>query len=200
MSSPCPKHAARAYLFNPRSLLADVSIWAISPLGVPVRHVICGFLFFSSWICCSPIFQNYPQTHRWEVFLVFGNISSFTTPSPGQVSVHNSFVSFFIFYILSYLLSKRMGCLSGCLVSSASIQKLFCGICSSFKWSFSEFVGKKVVSPSYFSTILGPSRPCNFPNKNTGVGCHFLLQGIFLTQGSNPHLLHGRCILYHWVT
>ena len=23
-----------------------------------------------------------------------------------------------------------------------------------------------------------------------GVGCHFLLQEIFLTQGSNPHLLH----------
>ena len=29
-----------------------------------------------------------------------------------------------------------------------------------------------------------------FPSKNTGVGCHFLLQGIFLTQGSNLHLLH----------
>ena len=29
----------------------------------------------------------------------------------------------------------------------------------------------------------------DFPAKNTGVGCHFLLQGIFLTQGSNPHLL-----------
>ena len=29
-----------------------------------------------------------------------------------------------------------------------------------------------------------------FPSKNTGVGCHFLLQGIFLTQGSNPSLLH----------
>ena len=27
------------------------------------------------------------------------------------------------------------------------------------------------------------------PSKNTGVGCHFLLQGIFLTQGSNPRLL-----------
>ena len=25
---------------------------------------------------------------------------------------------------------------------------------------------------------------------NTRVGCYFLLQGIFLTQGSNPHLLH----------
>ena len=30
--------------------------------------------------------------------------------------------------------------------------------------------------------------------KNVGVGCHFLLQGIFRTQGSNPHLLH----LLHW--
>ena len=26
--------------------------------------------------------------------------------------------------------------------------------------------------------------------KNTGVGCHFLLQGIFPTQRLNPHLLH----------
>ena len=29
-----------------------------------------------------------------------------------------------------------------------------------------------------------------FPSKNTGVGCHFLLQGIFLTQGSKLPLLH----------
>ena len=28
----------------------------------------------------------------------------------------------------------------------------------------------------------------NFPGKSTGVGCHFLLQGIFPTQGSNPDL------------
>ena len=31
--------------------------------------------------------------------------------------------------------------------------------------------------------------------KNTGVGCHFFLQGIFLTQGSNPGLLYCRQIL-----
>ena len=30
-----------------------------------------------------------------------------------------------------------------------------------------------------------------------GLGCHSLLHGIFLTQGSNPHLLHGRRTLYH---
>ena len=35
----------------------------------------------------------------------------------------------------------------------------------------------------------GSSCPWKFSGKNTGVGCHFLLQGIFLTQGSNPHLL-----------
>ena len=34
------------------------------------------------------------------------------------------------------------------------------------------------------------------PGKNTGVGCHFLLQGIFPTQGSNPGLPHCRWILY----
>ena len=35
------------------------------------------------------------------------------------------------------------------------------------------------------------------PGKNTGVGCHALLQGIFSTQGSNPGLPHFRWILYH---
>ena len=32
--------------------------------------------------------------------------------------------------------------------------------------------------------------PWDFPGKSTGVGCHFLLPGIFLTQGLNPSLLH----------
>ena len=36
-----------------------------------------------------------------------------------------------------------------------------------------------------------------FSRQDTGVGYHFLLQGIFLTQGSNPGLLNCREILYH---
>ena len=63
-------------------------------------------------------------------------------------------LSLFIFYIFSYLLSKTMGCFSGCLMSSAGIQKLFCGIYSVFKFSFDDFVGEKVVSPFYSSAIL----------------------------------------------
>ena len=41
--------------------------------------------------------------------------------------------------------------------------------------------------------------PWNSPGKNPGVGCHFLFQGIFLTQGLNPHflsLLHWQAVLY----
>ena len=90
----------------------------------------------------------------------------FKTPFPGWSSVPTSFVSLFIFYILSYLLSKTMGSFSGCLMYSASIQKLFCGIYSAFKCSFDEFVGEKVVSPSYSSAILGPCpRSCSLEAK-----------------------------------
>ena len=46
--------------------------------------------------------------------------------------------------------------------------------------------------------------PRDFPGKNAGVGYHFLLQGIFLTQGLNPptqgwnpDVLHIRQILYY---
>ena len=45
----------------------------------------------------------------------------------------------------------------------------------------------------FVTSGLQPTRllcPWDFPGKNTGAGCHFLLQGICLTQGSNPHLLH----------
>ena len=46
---------------------------------------------------------------------------------------------------------------------------------------------------------LQPTRllcPWNFPCKDTGVGGHFFLQGIFPTQGSNLGLLYCRQILY----
>ena len=113
------------------------------------------FFFFPSWLCCPLRFQNSPQTLLCEGFLLCGDFSSFLTPSPGWVSVPKSFVSVFVFYILSYLLLKRLGCLSGCLVSSSSVQKLFCGSCSAFRWSFDESVGEKVGSLSYSSAILG---------------------------------------------
>ena len=53
----------------------------------------------------------------------------------------------------------------------------------------------EVVSNSLRPHGLLPTRllrPWNFPDKSTGVGCHFLLQGIFPIQGSNPGLPHSR--------
>ena len=61
-----------------------------------------------------------------------------------------------------------------------------------------QFVCACMLSHSVVSNSLQPHRllptrllcPWDFPGKNTRVGCHFLLQGIFLTQGSNSHLIH----------
>ena len=53
-----------------------------------------------------------------------------------------------------------------------------------------------VMSDSVGPHGLQPTKllcPQDFPGKNTEVGCHTLLQGIFLTQGSNPRL-HASCI------
>ena len=43
-------------------------------------------------------------------------------------------------------------------------------------------------------------RPWDFQGKSTGVGCHFLLQGIFPTQGSNPGLSHCKINLKELIT
>ena len=67
------------------------------------------------------------------------------------------------------------------------------------------FLGSESVSHSVMSDSLQPHGlkptmllcPWDSPAKNTGVGCHSLRQGIFLTQGLNSGLLHCRWILYH---
>ena len=58
-------------------------------------------------------------------------------------------------------------------------------------------ISMRCVSCSVVSDSLRPHRlyatgllcPRDFPGKDTGMGCHFFLQGIFLSQGSNPCLL-----------
>ena len=63
------------------------------------------------------------------------------------------------------------------------------------KWKWS----RSVMSDSQWPHGLQPTRllcPWDFPGKNTGVGCHFLLQGIFPTQESNQTLQLGKQILY----
>ena len=61
-------------------------------------------------------------------------------------------------------------------------------------------VNHSVVADSLWPHELQSARlfcPGNSPGKNTGMGCHALLQGIFRIQGSNLSLLHFMQILYH---
>ena len=148
-----------AALLSPRLLVADLSIWATSPLAASVRRIICGFylFIFSSPVMLPSEIPKLPTDLPVRGFPGVWKLLFFYDSLPRTGLVPNSFVSLFIFYFLFYFLLKTMVCLSGCLVSSASVQKLFCGICSAFKCSFNEFVGEKVVSLSYSSAILGPS-------------------------------------------
>ena len=66
-------------------------------------------------------------------------------------------------------------------------------------YGHSSSVSHSVVSDSSQPHGLLPTGllcPWDFPGKNTGVGCHALLQGVFPTQGLNPGLLHCRQSLY----
>ena len=75
---------------------------------------------------------------------------------------------------------------------------------SGFGWLVSS-VCAAVASGVYNSAALWRQAPLSWdsPDKDTGRGCHTLLQGIFQTQGSNPSLLlllNCRQILYRWAT
>ena len=82
---------------------------------------------------------------------------------------------------------------------------LWCSVCGvqSLSCSFSGVISGLfsccVCLVGQSCSILCDSRllcPWDSPGKDTGVGCHALLQGIFPTQGSNPGLLHCRQILF----
>ena len=76
-----------------------------------------------------------------------------------------------------------------------------CSWCSAYPLFHLAISGCVLSRVRLFVTLLAVAHqvplsvcPRDSPGQNTGVGCHFLLQGIFPTQGSNSHLLH----LLHW--
>ena len=87
---------------------------------------------------------------------------------------------------------------------------------SKVKWWFTHLWTEEGLFVVFFHFFFFESLTCaqlfcdpvgclwGFAGKNTGVGCHFLLQGNFLTQELNPWLLpcliHCSSVLYCWVT
>ena len=150
---PCPAPACQWRVQASALLLRWGSFHWARNLSVLIIYL---FIFPPSYIALCGSKAHTDSAVR--VFPGVWKLLSFKTPFPGQSSIPTSFASLFVFYIFSYLLLKTIGCFSGFLMSSAGIQK-FCVIYSSFKCSFDEFVGEKVVSPSYSSAILGPPPP-----------------------------------------
>ena len=78
----------------------------------------------------------------------------------------------------------------------SKVMSLLFNMISRFVIAFSKEV--KVLVTHLCLALCDPMDcPWDSPGKNTGVGCHSLLQGIFPTQGLSPSLLHCRQILYH---
>ena len=169
--SPVSSLALRAFRLGPYSKQCSPHLPAQSPL-------VCGRC--RRLRCFSA--ESYPWFRNLWVLIIYlfflpvmlpSEVPRLTTDSPVRVfpgvwkllsflrlpsrdgSPSLPLLSLFLSFIFCPT-SFRRQCLSGCLMSSAGIQKLFCGICSMFKCSFDEFVGEKVVSLSYSSTILGP--------------------------------------------
>ena len=170
-----------------------------------IRHSIISFCF--SLILSLPACLSFPPSLPFS-FLPFFFFLSFL-PSPSLPSFLSSSASFSLtspvflsftqnMFIKSLLWDKH--CLTG--EPSMNVPKpvlLGFTLHKKINSKQTETESLEVTSGSLKSHGLQPARllcPWNSPGKSPGVGCHFLLQGIFLIQGSNPGLLHCRQILY----
>ena len=107
----------------------------------------------------SPLWlQSFPPSHPlsppvkglpsvWKLFLLHRSIPEVQVPSL-------FFCLCFSFFLLPYPGTWGVSCLLGSLRSSASVQYVFYRSCSTCRCIFDVFVGRKVISMSYSSTIL----------------------------------------------
>ena len=66
-------------------------------------------------------------------------------------------------------------------------------LCTLWKWKkVKSFNRAQLFATPWTVACTKLFHPWDFIGKSTGVGCHFLLRGIFLTQGRNPGLPHCR--------
>ena len=107
---------------------------------------------------------------------------------------------FFLLLISTRTAMELLGPLTLACMSVASLLRVLPLLLCARPWSLLLIrVLCSVVSSSLQPCGLWPARllcPWDSPGKNTGVGCHALLQGVFPTQGSNLGLQHCRRILY----
>ena len=159
-SGPTPK----AWGWAPSPSLAAVGEWAAFWLGSAVQQ-------WSLWLILSTLpskhlllysllrFGISPQNCLWGVFKCVEILPSSRLPPQGADPIPHPLYLFNL-YLLPYLILRRLACLFGSLSSSLRVQKVFYRSCSIWRWIFDVFLGRKVISPSYYPTILKLSSTC----------------------------------------
>ena len=99
----------------------------------------------------------------------------------------------------SHLVKEKDSCSTTKYLRDSPLPMLVVVFFVPINWEISQSISAQSLSCIWFFVTPWTARllcPCNSPDKNTGGGCHFLLQGIFPTQGSNAGLLHCRQTRY----
>jgi len=146
-----PRTDVTAYASTPKPhlLWADTSVWAASQLVIAIQHGFHGihsFIYlFIFCLCCTLRFQNSPLTHLWQGYVLCGNFSFMTFPK--------YFVWLFIFIFCLTLFQRDwfglLGIWGPLQHSEVVLWKLL-----HIQMTFIHICGEKVVSLSYFSSIL----------------------------------------------
>ena len=156
-----------------------------------------------TWLSCSPIVvtksSQFNKAACVTVLRVMGNWRdsifllpyTFSISSPLLTSLQQLLIAFWrlsrcvtAFYtpfLRSFLLSKTLA------PSSVNLS-------SSWQWLQLSCCGRVWLLETPWTVACQAPQSMGLSGKNTGVSCCGLFRGIFLTQGSDPHLLH----LLHW--
>ena len=148
----------------------------------------------------EPIYHPYAQAGLVWVFVTF-NWQNLTFTISVLGAFNYKFPRFYLFVVAVHPLYPALNSLRNVTMADLSCvledSQLFH---TNFRWTEKGLSHTCVCMSSHFGHVQPSATPwtvahqaplsMDSPGKNTGVGCHCLLQGIFLTQGSNLHLLH----------
>ena len=141
---PTPPHP------DPHTLQANVCRWASSSsqLVIAIWHDFCGDFF----LLYHPLrFQNSPLTLPAELFPIVWKFLLLQVSLPRMDLCPEIFSLPFHLYRYHF---KEVSLPSWVSSVLCKIQKLFCGSCSTCRWSFDVFVGEKVIPLFYSSHLL----------------------------------------------
>ena len=110
------------------------------------------FFFFFPQLCCLLRFQNSPKTCLWDSFLLGGSFTSFI-PSPGWVTIPNSFVSLFLFIFCPTSFQKEWAAFLSAWCPPPAFRSCFVELSQQSNDLLINLWGRKW-SPPYSSAIL----------------------------------------------